>query len=67
MSLSCLIVFLPVGGICLSHDEVKPAVGLLVGYVFAIARAARSFLYLNTEYMMTKKKKKKKKKKTTKR
>jgi len=58
-----LIVFLQVGRIGLSHDEVNRAIGLLVGFVFAIAHAACSFLHLNNEYMITKKKKKKKKEK----
>jgi len=31
-----------------SHDEVKRAVGLFIGFVFAIASAACSFLYLKT-------------------
>ena len=51
------------GGLDFSHEGVKQVVGLLVGFVFAIARAACSFLYLNNEYMITKKKKKKEKKK----
>jgi len=56
---SCLISFLRVGGICLSHDEVKRAVGLFDGFVSAIASAPCSFLYLNNEYLIRKKKKKK--------
>jgi len=48
---SCLISFLRVGGICLSHDEVKRAVGLFYGFVSAIASAPCSFLYLNNEYL----------------
>ena len=51
------------GGLDFSHEGVKRVVGLLVGFVFAIARAACSFLYLTNEYMITKKKKKKKEKK----
>ena len=31
-----------------SHEEVKRAVGLLIGFVFVIASAACSFLYLKT-------------------
>ena len=58
---SCLIACLRVGGICLSHDEVKRAVGFFCGFVFAIASAPCDFLYLNNEYMILKKKKKKEK------
>ena len=36
----------------MSHDEVKRVVGLLVGFVFAIASAPCDFLYLNNEYMI---------------
>jgi len=32
------------GGLDFSHEGVKQVVGLLVGFVFAIARAACSFL-----------------------
>ena len=60
----CLIACLRVGRICLSHDEVKRVVGLLVGFVFAIASAPCDFLYLNNEYMIKKKKEKKKEKKS---
>jgi len=31
-----------------SHEEVKRAVGLFIGFVFAIASTACSFLYLKT-------------------
>ena len=31
-----------------SHEEVKRAVGLFIGFVFAIASAACSFSYLET-------------------
>jgi len=55
-----LIAFLRAGGICLSHDEVKRAVGLFYGFVQVIASAPHPFLYLNNEYMIIKKKKKKK-------
>jgi len=58
---SCLIACLWVGGICLSHDEVKRAVGLFCGFVCAIASAPCSFLYLNNEYLIIKKKEKRKK------
>jgi len=47
------------GALDFSHKGLKRVVGLLVGFVFAIARAACSFLYLNNEHMITKKKKKK--------
>ena len=47
----------------MSHDEVKRAVGLFYGFVFAIASTPCDFLYLNNEYMIKRKKKKKKKKK----
>jgi len=43
---SCLIAFLQAGGICLSHDELKQAVGLFSGFIYAIACAPRDFLYL---------------------
>ena len=49
---SCLLVFLQVGGICLSHEEVKRAIGLFCGFVSAIASAPWSFLYLNNEYLI---------------
>jgi len=60
---SCLIAFLGVEGICLSHDEVRRAVGLFHGFVSAIASAPCSFLYLNNEYLIITKKKKGKRKK----
>jgi len=41
----------------------KRAVGLPVGFVFAIAHAACGLLYLNNEYMITNKKEKKKRRK----
>jgi len=41
---SCLIAFLRVGGICLTYDMVKRAVGLIIGFVFIISSAP--FLYL---------------------
>jgi len=59
---SCLIACLRVGGICLSDDEVKRAVGLFCGFVSAIASAPCSFLYLNNEYMIIKIKDNKKQK-----
>ena len=43
---SCLIACLQVGGICLSHDEVKWAVGLFHSFVSAIASAPCCFFYL---------------------
>jgi len=46
------------GGLDFSHEGAKRVVGLLVGFVFAIARAACSFLYLNNEYIIRKEKKK---------
>jgi len=58
---SSLIACLRVGGICLSHEEVKRAVGLFSGFVSAIASAPCSFLYLNNEYLIIKNKKNKKK------
>jgi len=54
-----LIACLWPGGICLSHDEVKRAVGLFYGFVLAIASAPCYFLYLNNQYIIKKKKKKK--------
>jgi len=53
---SCLIAFLGVGCLCLSHNEVKWAVGFFYGFVFAIASAPCGFLYLNNEYMIKRKK-----------
>jgi len=41
-----------VGGTCLSHDEVKRAVGLFYGFVSAIAGTPCSFLYLSNEYLI---------------
>ena len=43
------------GGICLSHDEVKRALGLFHGFVSAIASAPCSFLSLNNEYLKNRK------------
>ena len=45
---SCLIAFVRVVGIGLSHDEVKRAVGLFHSFVSAIASAPCCFLYLTT-------------------
>jgi len=56
----CLIACLRAGGICLSHDEVKRAVGLFYGFVWVIASAPHRFLYLNNEYYDKKIKKQKK-------
>ena len=35
-------------GFDFSHEDVKRAVGLFIGFVFAVASAACSFLYLKT-------------------
>jgi len=54
-------------GFDFSHEGVKRVVGLLKGFVHAIASAPRKFLYLSyleiNEHMIQKKRKKKKKKK----
>ena len=56
-------------GLDFSHEGVKRVVGLLKGFVHAIASAPREFLYLRfleiNEYIIKKRKKKRKKKKTT--
>jgi len=55
-------------GFDFSHEGVKRVVGLLKGFVHAIASAPREFLYLSyleiNEHMIQKKKKQKKKKKS---
>lgn len=56
MGISCLIVFLLVGGICWSHDEMKRAVGLFCDFSFTIDSPPCAFLYLNKEYMNLKEK-----------
>ena len=38
-------------GLDFSHEGVKRVVGLLEGFVHAIASAPCDFLYLNNEYM----------------
>jgi len=54
-------------GFDFSHEGVKRVVGLLAGFVHAIASAPREFLYLSyleiNEHMIQKKKRKKKKRK----
>ena len=54
-------------GFDFSHEGVKRVVGLLKGFVHAIASAPREFLYLSyleiNEHMIKKKKKEKRKKK----
>jgi len=57
-----MIAFLRVAGICLSHDKVKWAVGLVIGFGFAIARASCGFLYLKQQKHNKKRRKKEKKK-----
>ena len=47
-------------GFVFSHEGVKRVVGLVTGFVYAIASAPREFLYLKTTNYMIKKKKKKK-------
>ena len=45
--------YFPAGaGICLSHDEVKRAVGLFYSFVSPIASPSCSFLYLNNKYLI---------------
>ena len=50
-------------GVDFSHERVKRVIGLLKGFVHAIASAPREFLYLSyleiNEHMIKKKKKKK--------
>ena len=50
-------------GFDFSHEGVKRVVGLIIGFVYAIASAPCEFLYLKTTNIMIIKKKKEKKKK----
>jgi len=56
-----LIAVVRVRGFGLSHNKVKRAVGLFIGFVFAIASAPCGFLYLKQRIHDLKRKKKNKK------